>query len=177
MMYIDHTQLPQIHIACHRLTNAIEIKHILRDFTKGVYELYTLQDWRKTTFKYGYTALEPQGERVYRQVWRCPGWPTQPAPDAAGGDFDWTVSQFPKLHKDDVYVCIWDMSHIEPINPYRPEHEPYILEGQFIKEYIERHGVAPIGNKLENNRIQRGLAPQIIKGTVNFKHWFEEENS
>ena len=173
-MNIDPQQLPQMHIACHRLTHAIEIKHILRNFTKGVYELYTLQNWQKTTLKYGYTALEPQGERVYRQIWRCPGWPTQPAADAAGGDFDWTVSQFPDLDKDDVYVRIWDMTHLQPLNPYYPQYEPYWLEGQMIRNYIDRHGRAPIGNKLENNRLERGLMPLKIKGTVDFDRWFEE---
>ena len=173
-MHIDHTQLPEIHIACHRLKNAIDLKRQLKDFTKGVYCIYAILHGVKIILKYGYTALEPNGERVYRQIWRCPGWPTEPATTAAGEDFDWTVSHFPNLHKDDVYIQIWDMSHIEPINPYRPEYEPYLLEGQFIREYIERYGSAPIGNKMENNRIQRGLVPRITRRTVNFHHWFEE---
>ena len=151
--------IPQYHIACKDLTHAIEIKHILRNFVKGAYELYTIKNGRKQVFKYGQTALEAMGERVYRQAWRVSGWPSYPSESAAGSDFDWVVNQFTDLDKNDLYITVYDISHVAAANPYRPEHETLILEGQLIEDYIEVHGSAPIGNRAENARIQKGLTP------------------
>lgn len=157
-MQFNLKTIPQYHIACKDLTHAIEIKHILQNFTKGAYELYTIKNGRKLVFKYGQTALEAMGERVYRQAWRVSGWPSYPAEGAAGADFDWVVNQFDDLDKNDLYITVYDISHVPATNPYRPEHETLILEGQLIKDYIDVNGSAPIGNRVENSRIQRGIA-------------------
>jgi len=159
-MYIDHSKLPQWTVDCQSLAAAIDLKQILRDFTRGTYELFILYQGRKITVKYGMTADNKQGERMYRQIWRFPGWPTQPGATAAGDDLDDTVTklleQYPKLSKANVYLHIWDMSQLPPQNRLRPELEPYNLEGQLIEEYADREGHAPIGNKLEQRRLERG---------------------
>ena len=169
-MIIDAEQLPQWTISCHRLNTAVELKHILRDFTRGTYELYLLINGRKITIKYGMTADLKQGERMYRQIWRFPGWPDRPADYASGCDIDSVVNdlliEYPRLTKDDLYVHVWDMSGLEPQNRYRPEHEPYILEGQLIEQHIDRMGHAPMGNKREQARVARGLSPRVIKAVT-----------
>lgn len=159
-MYIDHSRLTQWTVDCRSLTAAVDLKQILSQFTRGTYELYILYQGRKITVKYGMTADGKQGERMYRQIWRFPGWPTQPSSTAAGDDLDDTVikllQQYPTLTKDHVYVHVWDMSQLPPQNRVRPELEPYNLEGQLIEEYADREGHAPIGNKLEQRRLEKG---------------------
>ena len=159
-MYIDHSRLTQWTVDCRSLETAIDLKQILANFTRGTYELFILRQGRKITVKYGMTADGNQGERMYRQIWRFPGWPTVPSSIASGDDLDDTVikllAQYPDLTKDMVYLQIWDMSTLPPLNRLRPELEPYNLEGQLIEEYADREGHAPIGNKLEQRRLERG---------------------
>lgn len=166
-MYIDHKNLTQWTVDCQSLEAAVDLKQILSDFTRGTYELFILYRGRKITVKYGMTADNKQGERMYRQIWRFPGWPTQPSVTAAGDDLDDTVTKlmalYPGLTKNNVYLHIWDMSNLPPQNRLRPELEPYNLEGQLIEEYADREGHAPIGNKLEQRRLEKGTRVRRIK--------------
>lgn len=166
-MYIDHSQLPQYTVDCHSLDAAIDLKQILSGFTRGTYELFILYQGKRITIKYGMTADNKQGERMYRQIWRFPGWPTTPGATAAGDDLDDTVArlliELPGLSKNNVYVHVWDMTDLPPQNRLRPEHEPYMLEGQLIEEYADREGHAPIGNKREQQRLEKGRRARIIK--------------
>jgi hypothetical protein len=170
MYTVDHKQLSQWDIACHKLRTAKELRRILRKFTRGTYELYLMINGRKITIKFGMTADENQGDRVYRQIWRFPGWPSSPSDNAAGNDLDDTVDKllelYPQMTKDDLYVHIWDMSNLTPMNQLRPEHEPFQLEGQLILEYYELNGSAPIGNKREQQRILKGASPRLIKSVA-----------
>lgn len=166
-MYIDHSKLTQWTVDCQSLNAAIDLKQILSHFTRGTYELYILNQGRKITVKYGMTADGNQGERMYRQIWRFPGWPTKPSAIASGDDLDDTVvkllAQYPNLTKANVYVHVWDMSNLPPLNRLRPELEPYNLEGQLIEEYADREGHAPIGNKQEQRRLEQGTRIRRIK--------------
>jgi hypothetical protein len=165
-MYIDHTKLPQFTIDCRSLDNAIDLKRLLSEFTRGTYEIYVIYKGQRETGKFGATA-DPEGERVYRQIWRFPGWPTEPGPISAGEDIDDTVElllqKYPGLTKDNVYVHIWDMSQLPALNRLCPDFEPKWLEGQFILAHAESRGHCPIGNKQEQRRLERGLIPRIVK--------------
>lgn len=166
-MNINYNQLPQWTIACYSLETASDLRRLLKKFTRGTYELYIIRRGRKITVKYGMTADQNQGDRMYRQIWRFPGWPTEPSELAAGNDLDDTVQRllalYPDLTRRDLYVHIYDMSELRPLNSLRPEHEPYTLEGQLILEHYERTGQVPIGNKLEQRRVAKGQNPRLVK--------------
>jgi hypothetical protein len=166
-MYIDHTRLPQFTIDCRSLENAVDLKQLLQPFGRGTYELYFVLKGRRVTIKFGMTADNKQGERMYRQIWRFPGWPTEPGPISAGDDLDDTVRKllvlYPDLTKDHVFVHVWDMTNLPPLNRLCPHQEPEWLEGQFILEYAEQQGRCPIGNKREQSRLVKGLQPRLTK--------------
>jgi hypothetical protein len=166
-MYIDHSKLTQWTVDCRSLENAVDLKQLLSPFARGTYELYFIYQGKRITIKFGMTADNKQGERMYRQIWRFPGWPTEPGPNSAGDDLDDTVvkilAEYPRLTKDNVFVHVWDMTALPPINRLRPEHEPYMLEGQLIEEFADREGHCPIGNKREQSRLVKGLTPRLTK--------------
>ena len=155
-MQFNITQLPQYIVPCSTLKHAVDLKTRLKHVAKCAYKIWTIIDDQEYVFKYGETT-QAQVERGYRQLWRIAGWPTEPATFAAGDDFDWVVNQFPGLDKNRVYITVYDISHVEALNPLCPELETLALEAQLIKEYVNVHGVAPIGNRKENSRIDRGL--------------------
>jgi hypothetical protein len=144
------------------LVNAIEIKHILKGYGRLVYEFYTLTE----TLKYGESADEPDGERIYRQLSQFSGWPTQPSPNAAGRDILDVISKRPELTKNDLAIRVWDLSDIPCQNPYSPHKETLDIEGELIKRHIEQYDRAPIGNKQEQKRLDRGVAPVKHNKTV-----------
>jgi hypothetical protein len=170
MNTIDYSQLPQWTIACGQMSTAKELRALLIQFTRGTYELYLIKNGRRLTIKYGMTADWNQGDRMYRQIWRFPGWPTDPSVNAAGRDLDPTVrlllAQDPTLTKNDLYVHVWDMTELTPSNSLRPEHEPYMLEGQLIEEHYLRTGCVPPGNRREAARARRGVCLRQIRSVA-----------
>ena len=167
---IDHSKLPQWTIDCRSLSSAVDLKKILSKFTRGTYEIYVIYNGIRETGKYGMTADSKQGERMYRQIWRFPGWPNVPSESSSGNDIDDTVEllmqKYPGLTKDNVYVHVWDMSYLQPTNRLSPDVEPRILEGQLILEHAERTGRCPIGNKQEQRRLENGKQIIIVKPIV-----------
>jgi hypothetical protein len=144
------------------LCNAIDIKHILKGYGRLVYEIYTLEE----TLKYGESADEPDGERIYRQIWQFPGWPTFPSTNTAGSDILDVVDKRPFLTKNDLAVRVWDLRDIPCQNFYRPHKETLDIEGELIKRHIEQYNRAPIGNKQEQKRLDRGISPIKDNKTV-----------
>jgi hypothetical protein len=142
-------------VAIKRLANAIELKHLFRGYKRLAYEIFTLEE----TLKYGESADEDDAERIYRQIWQFPGWPTQPAQNTAGCDILDVVNSRPWITKDDLGVRVWDMRHVPYQNPYRPHKETLDVEGELIKRHIEQYKRAPIGNKVEQKRLEKGVAP------------------
>jgi hypothetical protein len=51
------------------------------------------------------------------------------------------------------------MRHVPYQNPYRPHKETLDVEGELIKRHIEQYKRAPIGNKVEQKRLEKGVAP------------------
>lgn len=146
---------PVTTILISSLTNAIDMKHRLAGFTRIAYEIYTLEE----TLKYGESADEPNGERIYRQIWHFPGWPTQPADWTAGSDIISVVNARPHITKNDLAVRVWDLRDIPYQNIYQPHKETLDVEGELIKRHIEQFKRAPIGNKVEQRRLDKGLQP------------------
>jgi hypothetical protein len=142
-------------VAIKRLDTAIELKHLFKGYKRLAYEIFTLEE----TLKYGESADEDDAERIYRQIWQFPGWPTQPAQNTAGSDILDVVNSRAWLTKNDLGVRIWDMRHIPCQNPYRPHKETLDVEGELIRRHIEQYKRAPVGNKVEQKRLEKGVAP------------------
>jgi hypothetical protein len=146
---------PVTTIAVRRLQNAIDLKKLYKGYRRIAYEIFTLEE----TLKYGESADEDDAERIYRQIWQFPGWPTSPAQNTAGCDILDVVKARPFLTKDDLGVRVWDLRDIPCQNPYRPHKETLDVEGELIKRHIEQYKKAPIGNKVEQKRLEKGVEP------------------
>jgi hypothetical protein len=149
-------------ILCKDLLNAVDIKRILAGYSRLSYELFTLRE----VIKYGQSAYERDGERIYRQIWQFPGWPTVPSANAAGSDILDVVHQRPNLHKNDLAVRVWDLSNIPCQNRFAPHKETIDVENELLRRYIAQYKCAPIGNKLEQQKLSKGLNPIKSNMTV-----------
>ncbi len=170
--------IPTTTIPLSRLSDAIEIKHWLTGFTRICYAIvHVPKNAPNEILKFGESAHQSDGERIYRQIWRIPGWPTTPASYAAGDDFDWVVNQRPLMDKDDVIVLVYDMRNVPMIFSLCPEYETRAMEAWLIESHVKQFGRCPIGNKKEQSRLDKGLAPtpkkSVVIGQV-FGHLFEE---
>ena len=167
---------PVIVILGKNLYDAIDLKHRLKGYTRIAYEIYTLYE----TIKYGESADEADGERIYRQIWQIPGWPTLPSTTSAGRDILDVVLQRPDLIKDDIAVRVWDMRDAPLQNKYDPHKETRDVEQELILRHINQYGRAPIGNKVEQKRLEKGaltvvrFKPTVI-GEVADKFFYEED--
>jgi hypothetical protein len=154
---------PVVTILGRDLYEAIDIKHRLKGYTRIAYEIYTLNE----TLKYGESADELDGERIYRQIWHVPHWPAQPSINSAGRDFLDVVAQRPNLTKDNIAIRIWDMRTAPYQNKFDPHKEPRDVEQELILRHINQYDRAPIGNKIEQKRLNKGaLNPVRFKPTV-----------
>lgn len=176
-MNFDPTTIPTTIIPLSKLTDAIEIKHWLSGFSKICYAIvHVSKQGLNEVLKYGESAHQEDGERIYRQVWRIPGWPNEPASYSAGDDFDWVVSQRPAMVKDDVVVIVYDMRNVPTMFSLCPEFETRAMEAWLIESHVNQFNRCPIGNKKEQARLERGLTAcpkkSVVIGQV-FSHLFE----
>jgi hypothetical protein len=149
-------------ISAKRLDNAIDIKHIFKGYTRIAYEFFTLEE----TLKYGESADEADAERVYRQLAQFPGWPTEASQEAAGRDILDVLKKRPWLTKNDIGIRVWNISDKECQNIYDPHKETRDIEQELIRRHIEQYNRAPIGNKVEQRRLEKGQDAIKIKPTV-----------
>jgi hypothetical protein len=160
-------------ISAKRLNNAIDIKHIFKGYKRIAYEIFTLEE----VLKYGESADEHDAERVYRQVAQFPGWPTTASQEAAGCDILSVIKQRPWLTKDDIGIRVWDLSDKEYQNIYDPHKETRDVEQELIRRHIEQYNRAPIGNKVEQRRLDRGqvaIRPNTTVAPGLISKFFEE---
>jgi hypothetical protein len=154
---------PVVTILGKDLYEAVDFKHRLKGYTRIAYEIYTLNE----TLKYGESADEADGERIYRQIWQVPGWPTSPSNTSAGRDFLDVINQYPDLTKDDIAIRIWDMRDAPCQNKFDPHKETRDVEQELILRHINQYNRAPVGNKIEQKRLDKGaLNPVRFKPTV-----------
>lgn len=177
-MNFNPTTIPTTIIPLSKLNDAIEIKHWLSGFSRICYAIvHTPKNGSNEVLKFGESAHQYDGERIYRQIWRIPGWPTVPASYAAGDDFDWVVEQRPNIRKEDVIVIVYDMRNVPMVFSIRPEHETTAMEAWLIESHVKQFGRCPIGNKKEQARLEKGLPAcpkkSVVIGQV-FGNLFEE---
>lgn len=146
-MLIDISKLPITHFELRDLHMPYEIMGAMKSlgFESYVYEFRFLD----TIMKYGvqYDVISNSfGERIYRQAFQIPGWPTKPSPRSAGNDMLDIIKHFPGIDKKDVSIKVWDMTHYPRTCSTDPKFEVDKLERQFIKLYTERYGRKPVGN-------------------------------
>ncbi len=177
-MKFNPTSIPVTIIRLDQLNDAIDIKHRLSGFTRICYAIvHTKKDGTSEILKYGESAHQCDGERIYRQIWRIPGWPTTPANYTSGDDFDWVVNQRPTMMKNDVVVLVYDMRNVPMQFSLTPEHETTAMEAWLIESHVQQFGKCPIGNKKEQLRLEKGRpvvqTRSVVIGTV-YDQMFEE---
>lgn len=178
-MNFNPNTIPQTIIPLSKLNDAIDIKHWLSGFTRICYAIIHIsKNGQNEVLKFGESAHQGDGERIYRQVWRIPGWPTVPAAYSAGDDFDWVVQQRPHIVKDDVIVLVYDMRNVPMMFSLCPEFETRTMEAWLIESHVKKFNRCPIGNKKEQARLEKGLAAcpkkSVVIGKV-FSNLFEEQ--
>lgn len=152
-MLIDITKLPSWKISLGKLVRASQIKQLMKmkGITDYCYAFVILSPEGELIIKYGQSGDNDwrrgsYGERIYRQAFHIPGWPTKPSPLSAGNDMLDIIRHFPGVHKDNVYIQVWDMTNYPFSVQGDHRHELTVLENQLISRYIAEHGTQPIGN-------------------------------
>ena len=152
---IDTTQVPQYIIDCSTLTHAREIRQEMREAKVRLY-CYAFT-YKSEILKFGEQhKWDPTtyGERIYRQAWHIPGWPTMPK-SSSGSDMLDIIQNFPNISKNDICIMIWDMTNYPQASLANPSFEVRSLERQLIKAYIDEHGKKPVGNIKDEEHMDR----------------------
>lgn len=95
------------------------------------------------------------GERIYRQAFHIPGWPSIPSKRSAGNDMLDIIPFFPHINKNDVTIQVWDMTNYPRASAYDTKFEVNQVERQLIKEYTKVHGSRPVGNIKDEAHMDR----------------------
>lgn len=168
---IDTTQVPTFVIDCSTLLNAYEIRKEMRDKKIRTYCYAFI--YKSEILKYGEQhkwGPTKYGERIYRQAWYIPGWPTTPK-SSSGSDILDVVNKYPAINKNDICIMIWDMTNYPRASSKNPAYEVRALERQLIREYAEQHnGIRPVGNiKSEEHMDRKGIVADAL-----FENLFDE---
>ena len=166
---IDTANLKTIDIELVTLIKASEIRSIMKKagikfycyafvYKSTIMKFGESHTWKSTTY----------GERIYRQAWHIPGWPTVPL-SLSGDDMLDIIKNFPGIHKADCWIRVWDMTDYPLTTVTDPAYDVKALERQLIKEYCEQNnGERPVGNIKSEDHMD---AP-IVKDQV-FDTFFE----
>lgn len=155
---IDINKLPTVSFDLGQCLNACELKSLMKKI--GVkYYCYAFI-YKSTVMKYGQSADSDwmrgsYGERIYRQSFHIPGWPTRPSPKSAGRDMADIVDSFPNINKNDVCIKVWDMTNYPFAVATDPRHEITQLEDQLLDSYLQQHNALPAGNLRDESHIRR----------------------
>jgi hypothetical protein len=146
---IDINKLPTVTIDLGRCLNACEIKSIMKK-TGIKYYCYAFI-YNSTIMKYGMSADNDWmrgsfGERIYRQAFQIPGWPSKPSPKSAGNDMLDVIKYFPNIHKSNVCVKVWDMTGFPFAVESCPKDEVLECEKVLLDLHEKQFGSLPIGN-------------------------------
>lgn len=152
-MLIDISTLPSWRISLGKLQTASQIKRLMRlkGITDYCYSFIFVTAEGEIIMKYGQSGDNDwrrgsYGERIYRQAFHIPGWPTQPSPLSAGNDMLDIIKHFPGIQKNTVCIQVWDMTNYPFAIVDDHRHELTVLENQLISAHITAHGTAPVGN-------------------------------
>jgi hypothetical protein len=170
---IDTTKLPTFKFDLSAYLTASTIKRDMRNINVKNY-VYAFFH-KETLMKYGVQYdcdNDTFGERIYRQAFHIPGWPSVPSKKSAGNDILDIICYFPNINKNDITIQVWDMTNYPRANSNNPKFEVNQVERQFIKEYIKLHGSRPIGNiKDERHMDNKAFVPDVM-----FNNLFEVIN-
>jgi hypothetical protein len=156
---IDITKLPTFVLDCSQMLNAHEIKGIMKNM--GITDYCYAFVHKNVVMKFGQSGDSDwqrgsYGERVYRQAFHIPGWPSTPSANSAGNDMrDLVNKQFPGINKNNVCIKIWDMTGFDFSVAHDHRHELTVLENQLIQAHISQFGSQPVGNVRDESHIQR----------------------
>jgi hypothetical protein len=173
-MKIDLNNIPTFSIDCGRLHNASEIKQLMKKYDVKYYCYMFIH--KSTTMKIGMSADSDwirgsYGERIYRQAFHIPGWPTAPSPKSAGNDMLDIIENFAGINKNDVLIKVFDMTNYPFICEDIPEYEVGELEKDLMDLYEQEHGCLPVGNI----RDERKLPRKSVVADVTFKRLFDSD--
>lgn len=145
---IDTTTLPSLSIDLGTLIKASEIKHIIKEagYKRFVYSFIHKSKIMKYGAQFNTSTNKLWGDRIYRQAFHIPGWPTECSENMSGNDMRDIIRYFPSIHKMDVCIVVWDMTSYPSAHPLDPDFEVKQLERQFIKAHIDKFGEKPVGN-------------------------------
>lgn len=170
-MNIDISKLPKLTFKLKKLDKAAEILKTMRDNNIEGY-VYAFE-YMGIIMKYGvqYQAGDGHGNRIYRQAFHIPGWEKPCSPNMSGDDMRDIINEhFPSIHKDHVTIHVWDMTNYPQTILNDHKFDINMLERQFIKEHIEKHGRKPLGNIKDEEHMDKKC------GVLNavFNNLFEE---
>lgn len=170
-MKININNIPTFSIDCGKLLHACEIKQLMKKYDVKYYCYMFIH--KSTTMKIGMSADSDHyrgsyGERIYRQAFQIPGWPTKPSVNSAGNDMLDIIKNFSGINKNDVLIKVFDMTNYPFICENTPEYEVGELERELMDLYEQQYGCLPVGNV----RDERKLPRKSVVADVTFKRLF-----
>lgn len=165
-MRIDINKIPDFTIDCGKLLRASEIKQLMKKFDVRYYCYMFIH--KSTTMKIGMSADSDwfrgsYGERIYRQAFHIPGWPSKPSPKSAGNDMLDIIHSFPNINKNDVVIKVFDMTNYPFSCEDRPELEVGDLEKDLMDLYEQANGCLPVGNLRDERKLpKKGRVTDIV---------------
>jgi hypothetical protein len=171
---IDISKLPKFTICLDQLLHACEIKSIMKNCGVKYYcYIFMCND---ETMKIGMSADNDwlrgsYGERIYRQAFHIPGWPSRPAKSTPGfKDMQKMLPHFPSINKNDVKIIVFDMTGYPFESSYNPSLEVNDLERQLMDGYENQYGFLPVGNIIDERERRKGRVTDKLFGSL-----FDEE--
>lgn len=146
---IDISKLPTVTFDLGHCLHAAQIKSSMKKM--GIkYYCYAFI-YKNTVMKIGMSADNDwmrgsYGERIYRQAFHIPGWPSKPSPNSAGNDMATIIKHFPLIGKNDVCIKVWDMTNYSFAVANCPKTEVLECECVLLDLYEKEHNSLPIGN-------------------------------
>jgi hypothetical protein len=150
---IDLSKIPSFTIDLGSLLNACEVKSIMKKL--GVRYYCYVFSFDNTVMKIGMSADNDwqrgsYGERIYRQSFHIPGWPSKPSVTTPGyKDIQQLLPYFPTLHKSKVKINVFDMTGYPFQCSYSPKLEVGDLEKQLMNDYVTKFNRLPVGNVVD----------------------------
>jgi len=168
-MKIDLNKVPTFTIDCSKLKNACEIKGIMKNIGVKYYCYFLI--YKSETMKIGMSADNDwlkgsYGERIYRQAFHIPGWPTRPSNTTPGfKDVQKLMEFWPTVHKNDVLIKVFDMTGYPFQCEYNPSLEVSDLEKDLLDLYESQNGGLPLGNIRDERKLPKKgrVTDQIFK--------------
>ena len=156
MTTININSLPTFNIDLSQMSQACEIKHIMKNL--GITDYCYAFIYNSTVMKFGQSGDNDwirgsYGERIYRQARFIPGWPTVAAAGSAGCDMADLAKKFPNINKSNVCIRVWNMSNVAFSVATDHRHELTVVENELIAEHIKNFGYQPVGNVKDESYI------------------------